>query len=189
MKTSNRRGDRAAVVICLLTLSVIGWGSCNRESSDTLPQYFGLYYQSSKGLKEIPLSGEPAYVAATKNVKAAMASRNMENLKAAMNDLYTSCQQASTKPSFIVYHNELQPQMIHLAGIHPPAKGLAAVDLGIAPVANQQSMYRLGPKHPLPRGLYLLSASNGMPSELGGNPQLDCFLVDTTPSEMLKASQ
>lgn len=184
MEIQAGRADRILLTCCLLAVSALGVVGCTGHPSDTAPEYFGLYYQGPKGLKEIPLSGDPSYVAASKEVKNAMANRSVEQVKVAMKGIYTSCEQASPKPTFIVYRNDLQPQMFHLSQVRPSVKQVDEVDLGVAPVANKPDMYRLTPKQPLSPGFYILAAVFDT-----GRPQLDCFLVGMTPEEMLKASQ
>jgi len=46
------------------------------------------------------------------------------------------------------------------------------VELGVTPVADKQFMYRLTPKQPLPKDVYVLVGS----AEFVSN-NLDCFLV------------
>jgi hypothetical protein len=75
--------------------------------------------------------------------------------------------------------------MLHLEKLETTSQNAQQVELGIASISNQQFMFRLSPKQSLSPGFYVLSVTNGM---FGGAVPLDCYLVETTPDEMLKAS-
>jgi len=129
--------SRAVVVGCLLLAIGAFLPGCKREP---VPEYFGIWFQSSQGLREIPMKGDPAFKAAeAKLPDAVVASKNDSELHAAIDSYDDSCQKANEQPTFILYHDTIKPQMLRLQGGQPTKD----VGLGIAPVADKQFMYRL----------------------------------------------
>jgi len=159
---------RRAIVVGSLLLAIgTLLPACKREP---LPESFGIYFQSPQGLWEIPVKGDPGYAVASDKFNAALATKNPDEIKLAMKGFEDSCQKATEQPVFILYHDTLKPQMLHLqhGRMHED------VELGITPVADKQFMYRLSPKQHLSPGIYVLVGSAGLASE-----RLSCFMVGT----------
>jgi hypothetical protein len=130
---------------------------------------------------EIPVKGDPAYLAATAKFEAALAKGNFEGVVSASKAINDSCQTATEQPVFILYHDTIKPQMLHLTwSTYRPTKirHMEIADLGITPVADKPFMYRLTPKHPLSKDVYILVGS----VEFASN-NLACFMVGT-PEEI-----
>ena len=170
--------SRAVVGGCLLLAIGTLLPGCKREP---VPEYFGIYFQSSQGLREIPVQGDPAYIASGPKFRAAMAiAKTPEEKQAAMKALYDACQTATEQPVFILYHETIKPQMLHFRHV---GKG-GEVELGVTPIADKQFMYRLTPKQRLSKDVYLLVGS----SEFVNNT-LDCFLVGTRDQILQQGQQ
>ena len=144
--------SRAVVGGCLLLAIGTFLPGCKREP---VPEYFGIYFQSSQGLREIPVQGDPATsVAAGREIKSGYGQQKSQEIKSARKALYDACQTATEEPVFILYHETIKPQMLHLQH----ARG-EEVELGITPVADKQFMYRLTPKQHLSPDIYILVGS------------------------------
>jgi hypothetical protein len=139
--------------------------ACNREP---VPKYFGIYFQSSQGLREIPVKGDPAFNAAGVKLRSAFATKNPNEIKLAVTGFYDTCQTATEQPVFILYHETIKPPMLHFQ------RGTTKeeVEFGVTPVADKQFMYRLTPKQRLSKDVYVLSGSWEVV-----NNALACFLV------------
>ena len=180
MNALSSRGVLVGVVLIAIGSFLVG---CRREA---VPQYFGIYFESPQGLREIPMKGDPAYNAAVAKLRAAIATKNPDEIRPALKGFYDSCQTATEQPVFILYHETIKPQMLHfqrvLSHVTPQGTAKEEVDLGVTPVADKQFMYRVTPKQPVSKDLYDLVGS----SEFVSN-KLACFLVGPRDEILEKA--
>lgn len=163
------------VLLCLIS-------SCKHDSGDgALPEYFGLYYRNSDGLKTIPLQGAEAYISTNTKFRSAIGSKSRSAIEDSAKSLFSSCERSGEKPVFITFGTIPAPQNYHL--YHPQGASATDVELGIGPIEGHQNMYKLSPKLPLAGGFYQLALDIGIK---GADTPLDCLLVNTTAEEMTK---
>jgi len=80
--------NRSVVVGSLVLAIGMLLVACKREP---VPAYFGIWFQSSQGLREIPMQGDPAYNAASARFKAVLGKGKPDEFKLAVKALYDSC--------------------------------------------------------------------------------------------------
>ncbi len=164
--------SRGAIVLLISMLAVLALGAaCKKHIEDgPLPETFGVYYESEGTLHEIPVGGKPSHVKATKDLKDAFATHNKDVIGESLRKWGDSCEKVGPKMVLVVYSEDLKPALFHLQ--KTVNKQLVDVEVGVAPMPNKPSMYKLIPKEPLTEKVYLLAVKNEFQSQTW-----DCFTV------------
>lgn len=181
----NKKQILIAGLFSVLTIFI----SCHADRQPPLPQYFGLYLETTGNLQEIPLSGDPLVRRTSHAFKSALQNRSPDAFGDSLKKLLSSCRQSSAHPIFILFHNQVTPENLEFAKLWGTSKEFfnappESVELGISPVEGRTGMFKLSPKAPLPTGAYALFGKSEFARD-----QITCLLVNTTVDQLFSAQK
>lgn len=176
-----------SIVVALLVVAC----TSAAKSAENLPEYFGVYLVTSRGVQEIPEKNQkvtsalaafmPSLAQSLKDADSHV-PKALDEVRQSFQAFFDSCQPVGNKPTFIVFHDLIKPEMFGMVPlIQRQLKSGPPVDIGISPVQGKQSMFRIAPKAPLSPGVYVFRATG----EFGIVAYQSCYVVDVTVDDLV----